>query len=74
MALVGQRFPQESTAEALDDALICVLSRKDLERLIPKDECSPAAGELRRLARRLQAMPTHQRELGGRVGRCLTCP
>ena len=34
MALVGQRFPQDSTAEALDDALICVLSRKDLERLI----------------------------------------
>jgi len=26
MALVGQRFPQESTAETLDDALICVLS------------------------------------------------
>jgi CRP-like cAMP-binding protein len=34
MALVGQRFPQDSTAEAVDDALICVLSRKDLERLI----------------------------------------
>src|ERR671936_878019 len=34
MALVGQRFPQDATAEALDDALICVLSRKDLERLI----------------------------------------
>ena len=34
MALVGQRFPQDSTAEALEDALICVLSRKDLERLI----------------------------------------
>jgi CRP/FNR family transcriptional regulator, cyclic AMP receptor protein len=34
MALVGQRFPQDSTAEALEEALICVLSRKDLERLI----------------------------------------
>jgi CRP-like cAMP-binding protein len=34
MALVGQRFPQDSTAEAIEDALICVLSRKDLERLI----------------------------------------
>ena len=34
MALVGQRFPQDSTAEAVEDALICVLSRKDLERLI----------------------------------------
>ena len=34
MALVGQRFPQESTAEAIEEALICVLSRKDLERLI----------------------------------------
>ena len=34
MALVGQRFPQDSTAEATEDALICVLSRKDLERLI----------------------------------------
>ena len=34
MALVGQRLPQDSTAEALEDALICVLSRKDLERLI----------------------------------------
>jgi CRP-like cAMP-binding protein len=34
MALVGQRFPQDSTAEAVEDALICVLSRKDLEQLI----------------------------------------
>jgi CRP/FNR family transcriptional regulator, cyclic AMP receptor protein len=34
MALVGQRFPQESTAEAVEEALICVLSRKDLERLV----------------------------------------
>jgi len=34
MALVGQHFPQDSTAEAIEDALICVLSRKDLERLI----------------------------------------
>jgi CRP-like cAMP-binding protein len=34
MALVGQRFPQDSTAEAVEDALICVLSRQDLERLI----------------------------------------
>jgi CRP/FNR family transcriptional regulator, cyclic AMP receptor protein len=34
MALVGQRFPQDSTAESVEDALICVLSRKDLERLI----------------------------------------
>ena len=34
MALVGQRFPQDSTAEAIEEALICVLSRKDLERLI----------------------------------------
>ncbi len=34
MALVGQRLPQDSTAEAVEDALICVLSRKDLERLV----------------------------------------
>jgi CRP-like cAMP-binding protein len=34
MGLVGQRFPRDSTAEALDDALVCVLSRRDLERLI----------------------------------------
>jgi CRP/FNR family cyclic AMP-dependent transcriptional regulator len=34
MALVGQRFPQDSTAEAGEEALICVLSRKDLERLV----------------------------------------
>jgi CRP/FNR family cyclic AMP-dependent transcriptional regulator len=34
MALVGQRFSQDSTAEAIEDSLICVLSRKDLERLI----------------------------------------
>jgi CRP/FNR family transcriptional regulator, cyclic AMP receptor protein len=34
MALIGQRFPQDSTAEALEDALLCVLSRRDLERLI----------------------------------------
>jgi CRP/FNR family transcriptional regulator, cyclic AMP receptor protein len=34
MALVGQRLPQDSTAEAVEEALICVLSRKDLERLI----------------------------------------
>lgn len=34
MALVGQRFPQDSTAEALENALVCVLSRSDLERFI----------------------------------------
>jgi CRP/FNR family transcriptional regulator, cyclic AMP receptor protein len=34
MALIGQRFPQDSTAEALEDALVCILSRRDLERLI----------------------------------------
>lgn len=34
MALVGQRFPQDSAAEALEDALVCVLSRRDLERLV----------------------------------------
>ena len=34
MALIGQRFPQDSTAEALEDAVVCVLSRHDLERLI----------------------------------------
>jgi CRP-like cAMP-binding protein len=34
IALVGQRFPEGSTAETLEDALICVLSRTDLERLI----------------------------------------
>ena len=34
MALVGQRLPQDSTAEAVEDALICVLSRKDLEQLV----------------------------------------
>ncbi len=34
MALVGQRFPQDSSAEALEDALVCVLSRHDLERFI----------------------------------------
>jgi CRP/FNR family transcriptional regulator, cyclic AMP receptor protein len=34
MALIGQRFPQDSTAEAVDDAVVCVLSRRDLERLI----------------------------------------
>jgi len=34
MALIGQRLPQDSTAEAVEDALICVLSRKDLERLV----------------------------------------
>jgi CRP/FNR family transcriptional regulator, cyclic AMP receptor protein len=34
MALVGQRLPQDSTAEAVEEALICVLSRKDLERLV----------------------------------------
>lgn len=34
MALVGQRFPQDSTAEALDDAVVCVMSRHDVERLI----------------------------------------
>src|SRR5262249_6487550 len=27
-------FPQDSTVEAVEDALICVLSRKDLERLL----------------------------------------
>ncbi len=36
MALIGQRFPQDSTAEAVEDALVCVLSRHDLERLILK--------------------------------------
>ncbi len=34
MALTGERFLQNSTAEALDDALVCVPSRRDLERLI----------------------------------------
>ncbi len=34
MALVGQRFPQDSTAEALDDATVCVMSRLDVERLV----------------------------------------
>ena len=34
MALVGQRFPRDSTAEALEDAVVCVLSRQDLHRLI----------------------------------------
>lgn len=34
MALVGQRFPRDATAEALDDATICVMSRLDVERLI----------------------------------------
>jgi CRP/FNR family cyclic AMP-dependent transcriptional regulator len=34
MALIGQRIPQDSTAEAVEDALVCVLSRRDLERLI----------------------------------------
>jgi CRP/FNR family transcriptional regulator, cyclic AMP receptor protein len=34
MALIGQRLPQDSTAEAIDDAVVCVLSRRDLERLI----------------------------------------
>jgi CRP/FNR family transcriptional regulator, cyclic AMP receptor protein len=34
MVLVGQRFPQDSTAEALDDATICVMSRPDVEDLI----------------------------------------
>jgi CRP/FNR family transcriptional regulator, cyclic AMP receptor protein len=34
MALVGQRLPQDSTAEAVEDSLVCVLSRRDLERLI----------------------------------------
>ncbi len=34
MALIGQRFPQNSTAEALEEAVVCVLSRHDLERLI----------------------------------------
>jgi CRP-like cAMP-binding protein len=34
MALVGQRFPQDATAEALDDALVCVMSRPDVERLV----------------------------------------
>lgn len=34
MALVGQRFPQDSTAEVLDDAVVCVMSRLDVERLI----------------------------------------
>lgn len=34
MALVGQRVPQDSTAEAVEDAVVCVLARDDLERLI----------------------------------------
>jgi CRP/FNR family cyclic AMP-dependent transcriptional regulator len=34
MALVGQRFPQDSTAEALDDTVLCVMSRRDIEHLI----------------------------------------
>lgn len=34
MALVGQRLPLDSTAEALEDAVVCVLSRQDIERLI----------------------------------------
>ena len=34
MALVGQRFPRDSTAEALDDAVLCVMSRRDVEHLI----------------------------------------
>jgi CRP/FNR family transcriptional regulator, cyclic AMP receptor protein len=34
MVLVGQRFPQDSSAEALDDAVVCVMSRHDVERLI----------------------------------------
>jgi CRP/FNR family transcriptional regulator, cyclic AMP receptor protein len=34
MALIGQRLPQDSTAEAIDDSVVCVLSRRDLERLI----------------------------------------
>lgn len=36
MALIGQRFPQDSAAEAVEDALVCVLSRRDLEELIMK--------------------------------------
>ncbi len=34
MALIGQRFPRDSTAEAVEDALVCVLSQSDIERLI----------------------------------------
>ncbi len=34
MALIGQRFPQDSSAEVLEDAVVCVLSRRDIERLI----------------------------------------
>lgn len=34
MALVGQHFPQDAAAEALDEAVICVMSRHDVERLI----------------------------------------
>jgi CRP/FNR family cyclic AMP-dependent transcriptional regulator len=34
MALIGQRFPYDSSAEALEEAVVCVLSRHDLERLI----------------------------------------
>ena len=30
MALVGQRFPRDSTAEALDDAVLCVMSRRSV--------------------------------------------
>lgn len=36
MALLGQRFPQDSTAEALADAMICVMSRRDVEDLITR--------------------------------------
>ncbi len=34
MALVGQRLPQDATAETVEDAVVCVLSRPDLERLV----------------------------------------
>jgi CRP/FNR family cyclic AMP-dependent transcriptional regulator len=36
MALIGQRFPRDSAAVAVEDALVCVLSRRDLESLILK--------------------------------------
>lgn len=34
MALIGERFPRDSTAEALDDAIICAMSRRDVEQLM----------------------------------------
>jgi CRP-like cAMP-binding protein len=37
MVLLGERLPRDSTAEALEDALICVMSRRDVEQLILAD-------------------------------------